>query len=74
MKIILLWNETEVMVLLSKLPKPYDEISSYAKRPKLDNNKLNIELSELLKSRRFISQYKEEKKYIRIITYNSSEH
>ena len=51
-------TKVKVFLLLSKLSTPYNEISSYGKRPKLDKNKLNSEFSELLQSKELVLQFK----------------
>lgn len=71
-KCIPTWDESLVKGALSRLVKPYSEIAIHGKRPKLDKNDLNTQLSERLKEYGFISSVKEEKGGIRINTRMSS--
>lgn len=74
MKCLPTWTESQTMEVLADLPSPFNEISSYGKRPQISNNKLNLEFSKLLKERDFISTVKAEDRVITINTYKSSDH
>lgn len=62
------WGEVRVMSNLETLGTPYEEIADYGKRPSIAESKDNLALVEALQKRDFISQFKTEKKGIRIIT------
>lgn len=74
MKCILTWDEKKVMEVLAKLPEPFSEISTYGKRPRLDNNEINLTFAKLLEKKGFISSVKVEDDSIKINTFNSSDH
>ncbi len=67
-------DEANTMDILSKLPSPYDDISSYGKRPKLDYNELNNEFAELLEKQGYISSIRSDSRFITINTFKSSDH
>lgn len=62
------WDEFRVMSNLKAIGPPYEEITEYGKRPSIAESEVNLALTEALKKRNFISQFKQEKKGIRIIT------
>ena len=62
------WEEGRVMSNLTVIGPPYAEIADYGKRPLIEDNEVNRALLEALQTRDFISQFKEEKRAIRIIT------
>jgi hypothetical protein len=62
------WDEIRVMRSLVAIGTPYEEIADYGKRPTIARNQQNIGLAEALAERGFISQFREEKNGIRIIT------
>lgn len=62
------WDETRVMRSLVAIGSPYGEIADYGKRPTITSNPQNIALAEALVEKGFISQFKQEKHVIRIIT------
>jgi hypothetical protein len=68
------WSESDTMSAIAALPDPFSEIAAYGKRPKLDKKELNNRFAGLLKSRDFISNWKEEENSIRINTYKSVNH
>lgn len=68
------WGEKETMEVLSKLPEPYSEISAYGKRPKLVISDENLSFVRLLKTRDFISSFKNEDDSIKINTFKSVDH
>ncbi len=73
-KCLSFWDEKKTMEVLAELPEPYCEIALYGKRPKLDNNKTNLEFVRLLKDNDFISSIKEEKDLIKVNTFRNSDH
>lgn len=73
-KCLPVWDEARMMKILAKLPRPYSEISSYGNRPKLNNNKINLEFAQLLEQRGFISSINTKGKFIRINTFKSGTH
>jgi len=74
MKCMKTWDENQVMEVLANLPDPFDEISTYGKRPRLDNNEVNLTFARLLETKGFISSVKVEVDSIKINTFNSSDH
>ena len=62
------WDEDRVMSNLKKIGTPYEEIADYGKRPLIAESVGNVALAEALQKRSFISQFKQEKKGVRIIT------
>jgi len=74
MKCLSTWDKNKTMEILASFPEPFNEISSYGKRPKLENNNINLEFSKLLESKRYISSVKVESKFIIIHTFKSSDH
>lgn len=62
------WEEGRVMSCLEEVGAPYQEIAEYGKRPLIEESELNLALAKALQERGFISQFKQEKKSIRIIT------
>lgn len=73
-KCIPTWTEEQTMDVITDLPEPFNEISSYGNRTKINNNKLNLELSKLLKEKDFIATFEEKGKFIIINTFESSDH
>jgi hypothetical protein len=74
MKCLSNWDENKVMGVLANLPEPFSEISSYGKRPRLDNNAINLTFARLLETKGFVSSVKVEDDSIKINTFNSSDH
>lgn len=62
------WEEVRVMRILERIGPPYGEIAEYGKRPSITGSEINLSLAEALRERDFISQFKQDKKGIRIIT------
>jgi hypothetical protein len=73
-KCLPVWDEAKVMGALATLPEPFSEISTYGKRPKLDNNEINLTLANLLEEKGFVSSITLEDHLIRINTYKSGDH
>lgn len=73
-KCIAIWDEKKVMGALANLPEPFSEISTYGKRPKLENNEINLVFSRLLETKGFVSTVTIEGDSIKINTYKSSDH
>ncbi|MDD3814728.1 MAG: hypothetical protein PHZ02_08780 [Desulfocapsaceae bacterium] len=73
-KCLSIWDEKKTMAVLADFPEPFSEISSYGKRPKLNNNEINFAFAMLLKTKDFISSLKEEGGSIKINTFKSSDH
>ncbi|GAA4463852.1 P-loop NTPase fold protein [Novipirellula rosea] len=67
-RMIPMWDEVRVMSNLETIGTPYEEITDYGKRPLIAESDVNLALAEALQKRGFISQFKQEKKGIRIIT------
>jgi len=74
MKCLSTWDEIKAMAVLAELPEPYSEISAYGKRPRLDNNEINLSFARLLETKGFISSVKVEDDLIKINTFKSSDH
>jgi len=74
MKCLPTWDEEKTMGVLAKLPEPFSEISSYGKRPKLEDSTINYNFTVLLKNQGFISSFKQENGLIKISTFKSSDH
>ncbi len=68
------WDEKKTMEVLADFPEPFSEISSYGKRPKLNNNEIHLTFARLLATKGFISSVKEEGGSIKINTFKSSDH
>lgn len=73
-KCLSIWDEKKTMEVLVDFPEPFSEISSYGKRPKLNNNEINLAFAMLLETKKFISSLKEEGGLIKINTFKSSDH
>lgn len=73
-KCLPVWDEAKVMGVLATLPEPFSEISIYGKRPKLDNNEINLEFAKLLEVKGFVSSITLEDHMVKINTYKSSDH
>ena len=73
-KCLPVWDEAKVMGALATLAEPFCEISTYGKRPKLDNNEINLTLAKLLEVKGFVSSITLEDHLIKINTYKSSDH
>lgn len=67
-RMIAKWDEVRVMSNLETIGTPYEEIADYGKRPSIAESEVNLALAEALQKRGFISQFKQEKKGLRIIT------
>lgn len=74
MKCLSTWDENKAMAVLADLPEPFSEISTYGKRPRLDNNEMNLTFARLLETKGFISSVKVEGDSIKINTFKSSDH
>ncbi|HWR78499.1 MAG TPA: hypothetical protein VN283_14965 [Thiobacillus sp.] len=74
MKCLSTWDENKAMAVLADLPEPFSEISVYGKRPRLDNNEMNLSFARLLETKGFISSVKVEDDLIKINTFKSSDH
>lgn len=68
------WSEKQTMEVLSELPVPYSEISLYGNNPKIHNDEINLEFSNLLEKKGFISSVKVNGGKIKIYTFKSLEH
>lgn len=64
-----LYSKNEIDIFLKSLGNPYSAVVQKGKRPLFEFNKINNELSENLKSLKYISKYKIENKGIRISTF-----
>jgi len=73
MKCLPKWGPVKVMEVIADLPKPFSEISVYGKRPKIDNNKVNLEFAKLLEEKGYISSMKEKGDSVIINTFKSSD-
>lgn len=62
-------DSTDIEGILNSLPEPYSDINGSLKRPLIPMSNENLELTEILKNRNYISKYDEEKNGIRISTY-----
>jgi hypothetical protein len=74
MKCLSTWDENKTMAVLANLPEPFSEISIYGKRPKLENNEMNLTFARLLEVKGFISSVTVEGDSIKINTFKSSDH
>jgi hypothetical protein len=68
-KCIPLFKDDDIRMIIKTLPEPYNDVTSYGKRIRVDRNKLNKELVKGLKERGVISSYKEEFDYIQINSF-----
>jgi len=66
------WDEIKTMEVIAELPEPFSEISTYGKRPKLNNNEENLAFAKLLIEKGYISTIKEKGDSIIINTFKSS--
>jgi len=73
MKCLTKWEQIKVMGVIADLPKPFSEISVYGKRPKIDNNKVNLAFTKLLEEKGYISSMKEKGDSVIINTFKSSD-
>lgn len=73
-KKIFLYANSEIDYFLEKLPEPYSDIAIKGKRPKIDNNQINLKFAQALKENKCISSYKKIKTLteskIQIVTFN----
>jgi len=74
MKCLPKWEQIKVIEVIAGLPKPFSEISVYRKRPKIDNNKVNLAFAKLLEEKGYISSINEKGDSIIINTFKSSSH
>jgi hypothetical protein len=61
-------NDEQITVLLNVLGEPYSDIASKGKRPSLSKNQLNLEFVNKLKSKDYISSFKEKDDRIKVNT------
>jgi len=70
-KCILLWEKDRVISVISGLSEPYSDIALNGKKPKIPNNKVNLEFAKYLQERDIVSKIKEGEKTIQIITHRN---
>lgn len=74
MRCLPFWDEKKAMEVITLLPDPYKEISSYGRRPRLEKNEINLKFAQVLKERGFISSITDEEGFIKINTFKSNDH
>ncbi|MBA6262828.1 hypothetical protein [Colwellia sp. Bg11-12] len=55
---ILIWDEQTTLSVLGELEEPYNKISIYGKRPKIENTPINLKLVDVLTKYNYISSSK----------------
>ncbi len=70
-KVIGYWSTSDVMDVIATLHPPYDSIALFGKRPTIVKSDLNLEIVQLLMSKRIISSYSILDDSIRIVTFRA---
>jgi hypothetical protein len=64
-----IFDKKEITAILQSFPKPYSNIAENGKRPNLSQNAVNTDFAKTLKEKKYICDFKADKKGIRISTF-----
>ncbi|GHT67730.1 putative membrane protein YobI [Bacteroidia bacterium] len=64
-----IFDNKDITVILQSFSEPYSKIAENGKRPNLSQNAINANFAKILKDKKYISDFKSEKKGIRISTF-----